>query len=645
MKSLRLLLAFIVILMLAIKPSNGQIQITSGSAVTPEQMVENIVGEGIQFSNVSYIGADTARGIFTNGSSTNLGFESGIFLTSGAGYVIPGPNSSASAGANNGVTYPCNPPWGPDCFDPAILDFDFIPDSDTLWIKYVFGSEEYNEWVGASLTDIFFLNISGPNPSGGQYANKNIAIVPGTPNIGVKINTVNNGYSPPGVIPTGPCNHCEYYDDNTGGLTLQYDGFTIVLTGWLLVIPCETYHTQFAVMDAGDGIYDTGVFIEEDSFNSSVKIDVRTVLDPPGLTEEMVEGHVEADLIFKLPGAEYAPVTICFEIDGTAINGIDYEWIDNCITFEEGQDSAIIHLTPLQDGVIEGDETIVLIIENTLGCSVKYDTVEHIILDYLDMISVISPNTMICSGQEVQLMVEVFNGFPPYTYNWQPGGFTNDTIVVSPESTTYYKVLCVDFLNDTIADSVLVTVFNGNLNNILEFGFAMENNPFLPFDITGSILQDSVLLFLPDGVPLIDLVSSFSLSNCARTFVNGEEQFSGVSVLDFTGPVVYEVMAANGEIHNWLVLVEIQTGMNEASAGGVTILPNPSDGKFYIDISNQDSEPITMQILDLTGRIVFEIEPAIGKKFEIDLFAQRKGMYFVRVKSNNGLLTQKIVIQ
>ena len=105
----------------------------------------------------------------------------------------------------------------------------------------------------------------------------------------------------------------------------------------------------------------------------------------------MVEGHVEADLVFKLPSAEYAPVTICFEISGTAINGIDYEEIDNCITFEEGEDSAVIHITPLYDGILEDDETIVLIIENTLGCFVTYDTVELTILNYIEMILTYKP--------------------------------------------------------------------------------------------------------------------------------------------------------------------------------------------------------------------------------------------------------------
>ncbi|OQX76033.1 MAG: hypothetical protein B6D61_09370, partial [Bacteroidetes bacterium 4484_249] len=72
--------------------SFAQIGIAPGPGVTPEDMVENIVGEGIEYSNVTFQGADASRGIFTNGGSTNLGIESGIFLTSGAGYIIPGPN-------------------------------------------------------------------------------------------------------------------------------------------------------------------------------------------------------------------------------------------------------------------------------------------------------------------------------------------------------------------------------------------------------------------------------------------------------------------------------------------------------------------------------------------------------------------------
>ena len=201
-------------------------------------MVENIVGEGIIYDNVTFTGANASRGIFNNGQSTNLGIASGIFLTSGAGYVIPGPNTSTSAGANNGT--PGDPTLNSittsTTYDAAVLQFDFIPESDTLRFKYVFGSEEYNEWVGSSFNDVFGYFVTGPNPMGGQYSNKNIALVPGT-NTSVKINSINNGYSPGGVVPTGPCMNCQYYDDNTGGLTLEYDGFTVVLVAFLVVVP------------------------------------------------------------------------------------------------------------------------------------------------------------------------------------------------------------------------------------------------------------------------------------------------------------------------------------------------------------------------------------------------------------------------
>ena len=335
-------------------------------------MVENIVGEGIQYSNVTFQGADGSRGTFSNGGSTNLGIGSGIFLTSGAGYNIPGPNAATAAGSNNGMPghASLNAITTSTTYDAAVLEFDFIPESDTLRFKYVFGSEEYNEWVGSSFNDVFGYFVSGPDPMGGFYADKNIAIVPGTTNTSVTINNVNNGYAAGGVVPTGPCTNCTYYNDNTGGLTLEYDGFTTVMVAWLLVVPCEEYHIKIGVADAGDGIYDSGVFIEENSFESP-KIEVESDPYPQGVSDNMIEGCVEADIIFKLPNPEYAPITVYFEVMGSADpaaypDGDFEEEIPNFITFEEDVDTAFIHVAPVKDGSIEGEETLILIIENTL---------------------------------------------------------------------------------------------------------------------------------------------------------------------------------------------------------------------------------------------------------------------------------------
>ena len=270
MKTRILLPAFILLgLLFSTQISFSQIQIHSMPAVTPEDMVEHLVGLGVYYTDVTYQGADQAGGIFSNGSSTNIGIETGIFLTSGAGYIIPGPNTSTSTGANNGlVGHPLlDNLTSSTSYDASVLEFDFLPLNDTVKCQFVFGSEEYNEWVGSSFNDVFGFFVTGPHPAGGNYIDKNIALIPGT-DTPVAINNVNNGYAPGGVSPTGPCTNCEYFVDNTFGATIEYDAFTTVITFWVLVIPDEEYHFTIAVGDVGDHIYDSGVLLEGTSFKS-----------------------------------------------------------------------------------------------------------------------------------------------------------------------------------------------------------------------------------------------------------------------------------------------------------------------------------------------------------------------------------------
>ncbi len=51
-------------------------------------------------------------------------------------------------------------------YDASMLEFDFIPESDTLHFKYVFGSEEYSDYVNSQFNDVFGYFVSGPNPLG-----------------------------------------------------------------------------------------------------------------------------------------------------------------------------------------------------------------------------------------------------------------------------------------------------------------------------------------------------------------------------------------------------------------------------------------------------------------------------------------------
>lgn len=620
--------------------AQGQIIITSGPEVSPIDMVENILCDGIIYSNVTFQGADASRGIFTNGETTNLGLESGIFLTSGAGYIIPGPNLSSSAGVNNGLGgHPSlNALTTSTTYDAAVLEFDFIPESDTLRFKYVFGSEEYNEWVGSSFNDVFGYFVTGPDPAGGYYNDKNIAIIPSTTNTSVTINNVNNGYSPPNVVPTGPCTHCEYYSDNTFGLTLEYDGLTTVLIAWLLVVPCEEYHLKIGVADAGDHIYDSGIFLEENSIEIP-EINIETELYPQGISNNMIEGCVEADIIFRLPNPGYTPVTVCYEVCGTATNGIDYEGIPDCVTFEEGEDTAYIHVYPYKDGIIEGEETIELIIENTLGCIIRYDTVIFTIVDYVDMISTISPDTMICSGQEIELCVNVYYGFPPYTYSWEPGSYTNDTITVSPEETTTYTVTYFDMCLESNSDSTKVTILPDYLNDIITFSFEAANNPFLEEDVIGQFFGDSIYLVLPLASSLENLIATFVISNCATAYVDGIEQISGVTVNDFANPVTYQVIAQNGDEKDWLVIVDLETGQMKKWMKNISIFPNPVKEKIYIS----EAKGCKLSLINSLGVKLFRKQIA-SSHYSFDVSNFEEGVYYLQFDNEQQQFIKKVII-
>jgi hypothetical protein len=247
----------------------AQIIVSPGGA--PSTIISSFVGAGLLVSNVQLnCGLDTAHaayGTFSNGS-LGLGLSQGVVLSTGSADNLVGPNLPGdSATTGSGSHYGYQDPQlvaiaGDTISDLCVLEFDVVPRCNSLQIKFVFGSEEYPEYVNA-FNDAFGFFVTGPdgNCNAGFYDNTNVAQLPdGTP---ISVNNVNNGFSfaCPQVLP-GPCQNCAYYINNCLGTWVEYDGFTTVITVNLSVCPCATYHWKFAIADTRDALYDSGVMIE-----------------------------------------------------------------------------------------------------------------------------------------------------------------------------------------------------------------------------------------------------------------------------------------------------------------------------------------------------------------------------------------------
>lgn len=234
--------------------------ISSGSDLTNAILAST---PGLTISNVTYTGALGASGLFTGGTAAGLGFDSGIVLTSGAASNLNGTSNTAdNKTTNNGLAgagmldalvpgYYTN--------DATILGFDFVLDSGTTaYFNYIFGSEEYDEWVGSSFNDVFGFFLDGTN----------IALIPGT-STAVAINNVNAGLN------------SGYYHDNDPSLGIptpyafEYDGFTSTFLASMSGLTAgQTYHIDMAIADAGDYVLDSGVFIQAGTFGTVDPTDV-----------------------------------------------------------------------------------------------------------------------------------------------------------------------------------------------------------------------------------------------------------------------------------------------------------------------------------------------------------------------------------
>ena len=167
-----------IFLFLLFTPRLSTAQLTTNNSLTPNQLVQTVLlGGGLTATNVTYNGDPTAIGSF-NGTSSNIGFSAGLIMATGNISNAIGPNNDGSQGSNFNTTSSDPELTGiasGSLNDAAILEFDFVPSSDTIKFRYVFGSEEYMEFANSTFNDAFGFFISGPNPAGGNLVNKIIS--------------------------------------------------------------------------------------------------------------------------------------------------------------------------------------------------------------------------------------------------------------------------------------------------------------------------------------------------------------------------------------------------------------------------------------------------------------------------------------
>ena len=434
--------------------------ISTTGGISASSLVTNtlIGGNCFDVANITSSGAANSRGTFNNGS-TSIGINTGVVLCTGNVNVIPGPNTSSSSSGNT-AGFNVNTADDPDLatltagnqWDVSRIEFDFTPTAENVQFDFVFGSEEYCEYVGTNFNDVFGFFISGPGISG----NQNIALLPGstTP---VSINNVNHTTNTTYYINNNTFNAC-------GGLgaaavgDIALDGYTTILTATAELIPCETYHIKLAIADVADGSWASAVFLKANSFEAGGNAKALPIY--PAGAQFVYEGNCGGGGFIRFvrgSGDINVPLVIDYTVspNSTATVGLDYAPLPNPITIPAGQTEILIPVTVFSDLIIEGNESIILVLDQ--ACTCTQQEVEFIIAE-VPPLEIEMDDITICGTGNATLSPNIVSpGVPNYTYNWSTGA-TTPSISVNTPGTTTYTVTVTDNCNTTATAQATVNL-------------------------------------------------------------------------------------------------------------------------------------------------------------------------------------------
>lgn len=235
-------------------------------------LANTLKGNGVSISNVSFYGNTIQAGTYTGSvveSQGNTSMVDGIILSSGdVNYLNSNRNTTDEASVYNLTACEdedlLNLAGSPFLYDASILEFDLTADyTGIASFTYVFGSDEYDEWVG-EFNDVLGFFVDGIN----------VATIPET-QTPISVNTINKDAYSQYFIHNDPS---ELSIDQL--LATEMDGFSIPLIAQFDVEANKSYHMKLAIADQRDLQFDSWVLFGANSFNITP---MQSVPEPNGL--------------------------------------------------------------------------------------------------------------------------------------------------------------------------------------------------------------------------------------------------------------------------------------------------------------------------------------------------------------------------
>jgi len=274
--------------------------------------------------------------------------------------------------------------------------------------------------------------------------------------------------------------------------------------------------------------------------------------------------------------------------------------------------------TSSNNNVGAGDYSVTVIDGN--GCS-KITETSIVSYDSLQLVSIIT-QPLCVDSMKGSIELELLGGTSDYSYKWADGSTLNT-------------------LFDLGADTYLVTATDGSCGEISQ-SFLLESAASLEINMEETFVGNDLD---SSGIGKILLTVEGGVAPYTYSWDSGETADSLVNLME--GTFVVTISDASGcQLISSFTLGNTTSLNNIEALQSFELFPNPSSGTFSVEIKLNKVQDLQILLFNAVGHLLqshWYSSQMLNDFF--DLSHLPKGLYFMQVKSADGIVTRKILIQ
>ena len=265
------------------------------------------------------------------------------------------------------------------------------------------------------------------------------------------------------------------------------------------------------------------------------------------------------------------------------------------------------------------------------GCTTVYSTFVHDPVSILLSTSITTTDVTCTDTDNGSADLTVTNGTPPYTYNWSNGSTMEDQIGLA-------------------AGTYTVTVTDASGTTAVDFA-TIGSNPMFPNPVLGPVTGPTVVQANQAYFYSLQSTngSSYSWNPIGGTTVSNANNLVQVQWgAGPTGQLIVTETNQNGcqDIDTIQIFIGITSVGNVFDSESLSLFPNPTSGKVQFRAAGTNEGSLTVQLLNIQGKMVFEKRFAIHSgdwTGELDLTDMPSGIYFGQFVSGDNRVVKKII--